>query len=245
MLLGWLQGSTPPRGIRQKMFIRELRPLRQTALPNWLILGDFNLIYQDVDKSNSRVKRRLMLIFRRALNFLKVKKINLIVRKYTWSNWQEFPTVSIIDKVFYTPGWEDLFRNPIVQPLSSVVYDHYPLLVTPISFPKLRPSFKFESFWTGMEGFYDCVKEAWGREVPANQDALATLHIRPSRTSKALKAWSKNIMSRVKIAMAIWGRLSHNLIKLRRVGSLWKKKELYTRPSCKYSFLSFLAAVDF
>jgi hypothetical protein len=86
MLLGWLQGSTPPRGIRQKMFIRELRPLRQTTLPNWLILGDFNLIYQDVDKSNSRVKRRLMLIFRRALNFLKVKKINLIVRKYTWSN---------------------------------------------------------------------------------------------------------------------------------------------------------------
>jgi hypothetical protein len=86
MLLGWLQGSTPQGELDKKMFIRELRPLRQTALPNWLILGDFNLIYQDVDKSNSRVKRRLMLIFRRALNFLKVKKINLIVRKYTWSN---------------------------------------------------------------------------------------------------------------------------------------------------------------
>jgi hypothetical protein len=80
------RGLLPQGELDKKMFIRELRPLRQTALPNWLILGDFNLIYQDVDKSNSRVKMRLMLIFRRALNFLKVKKINLIVRKNTWSN---------------------------------------------------------------------------------------------------------------------------------------------------------------
>jgi hypothetical protein len=111
--------------------------------------------------------------------------------------------MSRIDMVFYTPGWEDLFRNPVVQPLSSGVSDHCPLLVTPISFPNLRPTFKFESFWTGMEGFYDCVKEAWWREVPGNQNDLATLHIRLSRIAKSLKSWSKNLMSREKIAMSI------------------------------------------
>jgi RNA polymerase-interacting CarD/CdnL/TRCF family regulator len=39
--------------------------------------------------------------------------------------------------------------------------------------------------------------------VPANQNVVATLHIRLSRTTKALKAWSKNLMSWAKIAMAI------------------------------------------
>jgi len=51
----------------KKIFIRELRQLRQTTLPNWLILGYFNLMYQDADKSNSRVNRRLMLRFRACL----------------------------------------------------------------------------------------------------------------------------------------------------------------------------------
>jgi hypothetical protein len=77
------------------------------------------------------------------------------------------------------------------------------LLVTPISFPKLRPSFKFESFWIEMNGFNDCIKEAWEKAVPANQNAPATLHIRLSTTAKALKAWSKNLLSQAKHAMAI------------------------------------------
>jgi hypothetical protein len=56
------------------MFIREMRHLKQSATPNWLILGDFNLIYKD-DKSSGHLDRNLMHKFRRALNHLEVKEI--------------------------------------------------------------------------------------------------------------------------------------------------------------------------
>jgi hypothetical protein len=60
----------PQGDLEKAMFIRELRGLKQGALDKWLILGDFNLIYKEQDKNNSRLNRRLMSWFRRALNFL-------------------------------------------------------------------------------------------------------------------------------------------------------------------------------
>jgi exonuclease III len=60
-----------PQGeLDKKMFIREIKHLNQAALPKWLLIGDFNLICQESDKNNSRINRRLMLQFRRALNHL-------------------------------------------------------------------------------------------------------------------------------------------------------------------------------
>jgi hypothetical protein len=57
------------------MFIRELKQLKQPALPKWLIIGDFNLICQESDKSNTIINRRLVLWFRRALNHMEVREI--------------------------------------------------------------------------------------------------------------------------------------------------------------------------
>jgi hypothetical protein len=47
------------------------------------IVGGFNIIYQDVDKSNGRLNRRLILRFRIALNHLEVKEVSLIGRKFS------------------------------------------------------------------------------------------------------------------------------------------------------------------
>jgi hypothetical protein len=64
------------------MFIRELRNLRDSAIEKWLLIGCFNLIYRTEDKSNDRVNTRLMLRFRRALNHLEVKEVQLIEKIY-------------------------------------------------------------------------------------------------------------------------------------------------------------------
>jgi hypothetical protein len=68
------------------MFIRELK--QYPLPPKWLIIGDFNLIYKDEDKSNGRLNKNLMLRFRRAINFLGIKEIQLVGRKFTWSSSQ-------------------------------------------------------------------------------------------------------------------------------------------------------------
>jgi hypothetical protein len=96
------------------MFIRELKRLKPSALPKWLILGDFNLIYKEEDKSSDMLNRRLMLRFRRTLNHLEVKEVQLVGRKYTWSNLQQMPTMTHIDRAFCTPDWEETFTNPLL-----------------------------------------------------------------------------------------------------------------------------------
>jgi exonuclease III len=75
----------PQVDLEKKMFIHELRRLKQSALAKWLVMGDFNLIDREEDKSNNRLNRRLMVKFRlnrrlmvkfrRALNHMETNKI--------------------------------------------------------------------------------------------------------------------------------------------------------------------------
>jgi hypothetical protein len=68
-------GVYGPQGILEKrMFIRELKQLSQSASPQWLILGDFNLLYQESDKNLGPIDRNMIHRFRRALNHMEVKK---------------------------------------------------------------------------------------------------------------------------------------------------------------------------
>lgn len=62
----------------KKVFPQELRALKQSSKPAWLLVGDFNLIYRDADKSNGHLDRRMMDRFRRALNHILVKEIPLL-----------------------------------------------------------------------------------------------------------------------------------------------------------------------
>jgi hypothetical protein len=68
----------------------------------WLIVGDFNMIYKEQKKNNGRLNRRLMSRFRRTLNYLEVKEVELVGKQYTWSNNQVVPTLSRIDSILHT-----------------------------------------------------------------------------------------------------------------------------------------------
>jgi hypothetical protein len=132
--------------LEKKMFLRELRAIRHSALPHWLVLEDFNMIYQDQDKSNRRLNINLMDRFRRALNRMEVKGIELVGRKFTWSNNQAQPTLTRIDRAFCSPLWEDFYSNPFLQPLPSSISDYYPLMLLPLHPPAPRPRFRFETY---------------------------------------------------------------------------------------------------
>lgn len=171
--------------------------------PQWLIMGDFNLIYKDQDKNNGRLNRQLMLRFRRALNFLEVKEVDLVGRSFTWSSNQDTPTLTRIDRAFCTTEWEEHYIDPVLLPLSSSASDHCPILLTLLDTPYIQPRFRFESFWVNMPGFHDCVRDAWDKLVNSNQNPLGILHIKLSRTAKALRSWSKTLVSQHKLAMTV------------------------------------------
>jgi hypothetical protein len=76
---------SPQNDLDKKMFLRELKRIKESVHSSWVIIGDFNLIYKDQDKSNCRLNRTLMLRFKRVLNQLEVKEVELNGR----NDWQE------------------------------------------------------------------------------------------------------------------------------------------------------------
>jgi hypothetical protein len=44
-MITWIYG--PQGDFDKQMFVRELRQLKHSALPGWLLIEDFNLIYKD------------------------------------------------------------------------------------------------------------------------------------------------------------------------------------------------------
>lgn len=100
----------PQRDDEKIQFLQELKNIPVPAHDRWLILGDFNLIYQAEDKNNSNLNRRLMNSFKAALDVMRLKEIKLNGRRFTWSNEQTNPTLTRIDRLFCTPNGIYCFR---------------------------------------------------------------------------------------------------------------------------------------
>lgn len=92
-----------PQGDAEKIqFLQELKNIPPPDHDRWLILGDFNLIYQVADKNNSNLNRRLMSSFKATIDDLRLKEIKLNRRRFTWSNEQTTTTLTRIDRLLCT-----------------------------------------------------------------------------------------------------------------------------------------------
>jgi exonuclease III len=111
----------PQGDVAKLQFLQKLRDIHPPRHDRWLILGDFNLIYQAEDKNNSNLNRRLMGSFKAVIDDLGLKEISLNGRRFTWSNEQDTPTLTRIDRVFYTPAWELLFPTCFLYSLPSLM----------------------------------------------------------------------------------------------------------------------------
>lgn len=65
------------------LFLDELVAIRGRRRGPWLVLGDFNLIYEARDKSNSNLNHSMMAKFRAALNAGELREISLHGRRFT------------------------------------------------------------------------------------------------------------------------------------------------------------------
>jgi hypothetical protein len=211
-------------------------------MPHWLILGDFNLIYKIQYKNNGRINRGMMTRFKRAIDHLEIKEINLVRRKFTWSNRQNPPIMSRIDRAFYSPAWEDWHANPVLQACSSSTSDHCPLLLAPLITPQVKPRFRFETFWVDMLGFFETVQEAWSKETPQTLNHLFTLHVKLSRTAKALRSWSRSLMSHCKLSMTICREVIEQLEKTQEQRVLTQEECMLIK-TLKHRLLS-VAAIE-
>jgi hypothetical protein len=57
------------------LFLQELKDLADPDLDEWLVLGDFNLIYQAQDKNNTNLNQHLMGSFKATIDALRLKEL--------------------------------------------------------------------------------------------------------------------------------------------------------------------------
>jgi hypothetical protein len=141
-------------------FIRELVQIKSSVVGLWLAIWDFNLIYEARDKSNANLNRRLMSLFRDAINACEFKELKLLGRKFTWSNEQAVPTLVRLDRAFCNSDWDVLFNLARLHPLATGMSDHCPIVLTCDSLLKRPPRFRFEAYWPHITGFSDVVEHA-------------------------------------------------------------------------------------
>jgi hypothetical protein len=118
-------------------------------------------------------------------------------------NMTELSTMTNIDRAFYTIPWEDLHAGPSLHSLSASASDHCPLLLCCSERPVEPPVFKFKSHWPVMPGFHECVQQAWQKPITSPHNAAMMLHIKLSRTAKALTFWARKLIPQGKLAAII------------------------------------------
>jgi hypothetical protein len=171
------------------------------ALDAWLLQGDFNLITKASDKNNLNINRRFIDKFWAARDFLELKDMRMNGRRFTWSNAQDNPVLTKIDHVFYSDEWDTLFTDTHLQAITSACSDHAPLFLQGSIASSRRPSFKFEEFWLRMEGFKEMVAKAWNKQIHA-LDPIHQIHVKLSRTAKALKIWQRKCIGDLRYQIA-------------------------------------------
>lgn len=173
-------------------------------------MRDFNLIYRAEDKNNRNLDRAMMGRFRRLLNDVELREIDLLGRRYTWSSERAVPTLVQLDRTFCFDEWEDMFPHHLLQSTFVAVSDHYPLILSLRAASGRRGRFHFEPFSTNMDGFQDAVSTAWS-SVTNIDHPIQRLAAKFRATICALQSWGQRIVGNVKIQLDQAKELLHRL----------------------------------
>jgi hypothetical protein len=153
----WITNIYGPNGDEERhAFSREIRELADTIQGPWLMAGDFNSIRNPQERSIVNMSSNEHL-FNDFIWDLTLQEIPLLDRFFTWSNMQNPPILSKLDRVLLNPQWDSILPNTVISTLPRITSDHYPLKVE-ISTNIPRPQiFRCCNNWNLKPGFKDLV----------------------------------------------------------------------------------------
>jgi hypothetical protein len=98
-------------------FLQELICIKPQNGTPWLIIGDFNMIYEARAKSNSNLCCHLMGQFRAALDESELLELRCSNRRFSWSNERVDLTLVYLDRFLFNVPWDACFPSCSVQAL--------------------------------------------------------------------------------------------------------------------------------
>lgn len=179
---------------RKRVFMDWLKNVHMPEEMDWIILGDFNLMRTPENRNKEGGNQQEMFMFNDTLSFLGLNEIELLGRKFTWSNLQPFPLLEKLDWVFTNSSWTITYPNTTVRALSMDPSDHCPCVVSICtSIPRAR-LFRFENYWLQHEQFPDLVQQCWSAPI-LQQDAAKLIIEKFKLTRQKLRQWQTSLPS--------------------------------------------------
>lgn len=124
----WLTGAYGPSRTEDKAsFQRELTDLSYLCSEFWLLEGDFNSIQWSQEKSTYCRLTRNMRCFNSFIENVELQDLPLTHGFYTWFDFMENPTLTLIDRFLATNDFLSKFQNAAIKRLNRPTSDHYPI----------------------------------------------------------------------------------------------------------------------
>jgi exonuclease III len=71
--------------------------------------------------------------FNHTIDYLQLLELDLNGKLFTWTNEQDDPTMSRIDRFLATTEWHDIFPQADLQAIGTMTSDHCPLIMQGLS----------------------------------------------------------------------------------------------------------------
>lgn len=187
----------PVQNERKQAFLEELSTKITNTQCSIIMGGDFNMIRYASKKSSHHIDQSRMDLFNKFISDNGIKEMLRKGSKFTWTNKQEQPVMSTLDRVFTSFDWDFLFHWATCESLTRVGSDHSPLLVNTEDVRVSHPFvFRHEMAWFTYADFQEKLLAKWpSRNTDNIQDywRMIKKHIRTFS-----KGWGNNIRGQIR-----------------------------------------------
>jgi hypothetical protein len=182
---------------RKASFLEELNQKISRMEDPFIIGGDFNLIRFSWEKSTGNVNQFWMSAFNDFIRDNGIKEMDRKGCKYTWTNKQENPIMSVLDRVFTCTRWDHFYKKASCETLTRVGSDHCPNVVNTDDHRfQQKHGFHFEMPWLLQREFREQVVASWPHRGGRNiQDFWREIK---SYTRRFCKGWGANANGQIK-----------------------------------------------
>ncbi|KAE8787595.1 putative NOT transcription complex subunit VIP2 [Hordeum vulgare] len=137
---------------------------------------------------------------------LGIQELGRVGARFTWTNHQLNPTLSVLDRVFMSPDWETGFPLASLRAITRIRSDHVPLVLSSAD-ERSRPPPRFclETFWLRQPGFAETectIPLLWDGDRLVQEPGEIRVHVDDFYTELfAARPWSG-----ISLADSIWER---------------------------------------
>lgn len=157
----------------------------------WLILGDFNCVLDDAERSSNR---EASISFQSWVTKKGLVDLGYEGAAFTWNHGRSSETrrAARLDRALCDDSWRRLYPAAMVRHLPHAHSDHCPLLVELEEDETRclgRRQFRFEAAWSLHEGFDALLKEEWRVD--------ADLPLALKELAVKLRAWNRDTFGNI------------------------------------------------